>query len=349
MSLIVFKVGSAVLVNEDFTLNRKNLENIVKNLAEVRKRGFQVLLVSSGAVASGRSITQLKSGSNQSYAAIGQAKLMNIYADLFDEEDITVAQILLHRDNFSNRDQFVPLRDTITDLLNNDVLPIINENDPVVNRQFNDNDELGMLLAVTLGAESLYFVSNVDGLYDCDPNTNDDAKVIQTVEKVTPELFQMVGKSTSQVGKGGMYSKLRSAKKAMEAGINTWMINGTKTETSIIDCALDGNCGTYFKAMDSNESAMKKWLKSGASPLGLVIVDSGAAKALKSRKSLLAVGVKEIQGHFIEKDVIDIVDEDGNQVCVAMSAIDSEELCECLDSGQTADTIVAHADYISLL
>ena len=349
MSLLVFKVGSAVLVNDDYTLNRDNLENIVKNLTKVKKQGFQVLLVSSGAVASGRSIADLASGSNHSYAAIGQAKLINIYADKFSDEGITVAQLLLHRDNFSNRDQFVPLRETITDLLKNDVIPIVNENDPVVNRQFNDNDELAMLLAVTLGAQSLYFISNVDGLYDKDPSSNPDAKVIQTVDKITPEIFQMVGKATSQVGKGGMYSKLRSAKKAMEAGIDTWMINGTKSEQSIIDCAVDGNCGTYFKAMDSSDSAMKKWLKSGASPLGLVIVDSGAARALKDRKSLLAVGVKEIQGEFLEKDVIDIVDEEGNQICVAMSAITSQELSECLDLGKTADTIVAHADYISLL
>jgi glutamate 5-kinase len=348
MDLLVFKVGSAVLVNKDYSLNQENLHKIVKNLSEVRKNGFEVLLVSSGAVACGRSIMTLDNNSKDAYAAIGQAKLMNIYADLFRAKDITVAQLLLHRDNFANRNELVPLRNTITTLLSNGVLPIVNENDPVVNRQFNDNDELAMLLAITLGARGLYLISNVDGLYEEDPSKNKNAKLVQVVEKVTPEIFQMIGKSVSSVGKGGMYSKLRSAQKAQEAGVDTWMINGTKDSNAILDCAVNGKCGTYFKARDSSDSALKKWLKSGASPIGVIVVDSGAAKALNTRRSLLAVGVKEIQGEFSEKDVIDIVNEDGNQICVAMSGISSKNLRQCLDSGKTNDTIVAHADYISL-
>ncbi len=351
MNLVVIKVGSGVLVNDDFTLNRDRIVNLVDQLIAIRKQDVSVLLVSSGAVASGKSLATLDvsdaSIARHAYAAIGQAKLINIYADAFAQADINVSQVLLLRDNFSNRHECVPLTETLQILLKNGVVPIINENDPVTKKQFSDNDELAMLLAVTLKAKALYLVTNVDGLYEEDPSKNPDAEVIKVVEQFTPDLFQKAGASSSH-GSGGMYGKLKSAKHAMEAGIDTWIINGTR-DNSLTDCAIDGVCGTYFKAQQTNDSQMQKWLKTGALATGQIVVDSGAVKALQNRKSLLAVGVRKVLGTFTQKDVVDILDQDGNEVAVAVTQIDNEALLNALESGETADTIVAHADYISLV
>lgn len=347
MDLLVFKVGSGVLVNSDFSLNVERIESIVRQLSEIARSGKSVLLVSSGAVASGRSIAKLRSDSRDAYAAIGQAKLINMYADLFGRENLTVAQVLLLRRNFSERSEFLPLRQTLTDLISDGVIPILNENDPVSDNQLSDNDELAMLLAVSLKASGLYLISDVHGLYEENPNENPDAKLIKVIENLDASYFQKVGQSTSGMGKGGMYNKLKAAKRAMEAGIDTWIVNGTH-EDSIVSCVLGGECGTYFKGVDQSESAMKSWLKTGARPTSRVSIDAGAVKALRDRRSLLAVGVRGVEGDFDSKDVIEIVDEENVQVAIGIASIESDELRVALESGETADTIVAHADYISI-
>jgi len=297
-------------------------------------------VVSSGAVGSGKSFFKQYKGTiteRKAAAAVGNPMLIQLYHKYFSKYNITVAQALCERHHFSNRRQFIQLKETFHEFWQNDILPVVNENDLVSNIElkFSDNDELATLIAIGFDADTLIICTSVGGLLD------NNMKVIPLVEKIDATVLGYVNKEKSSVGLGGMLSKLTSTKLAASLGIKVIIcgLNGSQPFTT----ALNGKAGTTFLPKASNLKARQKWLASGSITIGGVYIDKGASKALYNRKSLLTVGIKKVNGNFVAGEVIQLIDEDDNIIGVAKSKLTSTEI-----NGQIAqkNIIAAHADDI---
>ncbi|WP_375446323.1 glutamate 5-kinase [uncultured Fibrella sp.] len=342
LPVLVIKFGTASITLPGGELNKPAMVDIARQVAALHTQ-YHIVLVSSGAVGAGRgSISNYKGEISQrkAAAAVGNLRLLNLYSRFFDVYGITVAQSLCERHHFANRDQFLQLKDTYEELWSNGIVPIVNENDVVSNRElkFSDNDELATLLAVGFGADVLMLCTSVGGLLDPDGN------LIRHVPRLTEAVFGVVRTDKSSMGLGGMASKLTFAKLATRMGIRV-VIFGL-TEPDSIRKALDGSIGTQIEPQPMTLSARSRWLGSGSLVVGRVRVDAGAAAALQRRNSLLAVGVAEILGEFSAGEVIEIVDETGNALAVAQARISSFDLAN-LTSRQNID--VANANDIVLL
>ncbi|MFA6527957.1 MAG: glutamate 5-kinase [Candidatus Gracilibacteria bacterium] len=355
--IVVVKVGTQVLLDSENELDLNVLRRFSSEIALLKKEGWHVVLVSSGAVGSGRevfdgSLIKDKILQKQVLAAIGQARLMHYYSDFFGKEGLNVAQILLERENFSDRKRFLSVRGVVSELLNNGVVPIVNENDVIADKElrFGDNDELATLLAVMLGAKKLVICSSISGLYDCDPVKNKNARIVKEVADITEEIYQMCGKSVSTNGLGGMVSKLNSARLATRAGIETFVING-KRKGNLVDTVLDG-CfeGTKFLAKEKGLKGFQRWLTAGALSFSKIVIDDGAAKALLNKKSLLLVGVKRVEGEFEKRDTVDVYNERGENLAVGVANYSSDELREALQlKDRKNKKEVVHADNVVVL
>ncbi len=355
--VLVVKVGTMVLLDEDGDLDLGVLKRYARDIAELWRDGWKVVLVSSGAMGAGLEVFSGESIKDrvlkkQVLAAVGQARLMHYYSDFFGKEGFKVAQVLLERDNFSDRKRFVSMRAVMTEALANGIVPIVNENDVIADKElrFGDNDELAALIAVMMGADRLVICSDVSGFFDCDPTTNTCAQVMKEISDIDEEVFKMCGKSISEHGMGGMFTKIQSMKMATQAGIEAFIING-KRKGNLLGAALDEHfVGTRFLAKKGDMKGFKKWLHAGALSFGKIVIDDGAVKALNNKKSLLLVGVKSIEGDFEKRDTVDVCNERGETVAVGLVNYSSEEMTAALKNGdKKRKKEVIHVDNILLV
>jgi glutamate 5-kinase len=320
---IVVKLGSAVLTNASGNIDFPILEGICGDISRLVKAGKNVIVVTSGAVAAGRGIFHLSDkpsniAEKQALAAVGQTRLMRIYSDIFEEEEIAVGQMLLSRGDMEDRRRYLNARYTLEELLRRRCVPIINENDTVTvdELRFGDNDGLAAVVAVKMQADALFLLSDVEGVFDSNPKHNPQAKLIEQIDRVSTSLIEQLcadSKAGSAIGSGGMYSKLMAARLATAAGVCVAISQGK--ETGIIAQIMRGEFkGTFFPAQACPHTRRRQWILSGKSASNRrVIIDDGAKTALvQSKKSLLSAGVKRIEGAFSPGDIVEILDSGGS-------------------------------------
>lgn len=325
---LVIKVGTQV-ISGNKGLNRVRIKQIIGEIAGLLKSGHEVILVSSGAVGAGmpklpNTDTQLK---KKIWAAIGQPVMMNSYASEIERMGFHAGQILILRDDFTNRESFVNFVNIVESLISENVLPVLNENDVMKTEDLTlgDNDILSAMVAVALSADKLIILTNQYGLYSGDPSTNPDAELIKVVSDVDFEIERLCSKEKSRLGSGGMLSKVRAAKHAMSSGIEVLIGNGTIK--GVISSALgDDFSGTRFMPRASTPKGVtKRWIMS-AKGIGLMIIDDGAVKALLSGKSLLLPGVISFKGDFDRGEIIEIVSKTGQVVAYGKVNYSSGEI-----------------------
>ena len=337
--VLVIKLGSATISNNDGSINKSIIKKIADEIARLTAN-WRVVLVSSGAVGSGKaSIKNYKGGltERKAAAAVGNPLLIQRYHTCFSQHGIAVAQALCERHHFSNRLQFLQLKETFNMFWNNDIVPVVNENDLVSNIElkFSDNDELATLIAVGFDADTLIICTSVGGFLDL------ANKIIPVVEKIDNTIQGYVQSDKSSLGLGGMLSKLTFTKLATSLGIKV-IICGLK-EKGFFVSAIKGLNGTTFLPQKSNFKARQKWLAGGSITLGNIIVDAGAAKALTNRKSLLTVGIKQVEGNFAAGEVVQLMNEAQEIIGVAKVKLDINDMREQIAQ---RNIIAAHADDI---
>ena len=340
---IVFKFGTNVLRNESGEISLSHLYSFIEDIAYLYKQGREVLIVTSGAVGLGAKKLNVDVSSSttlkQAAASIGQPLLMSIWQDGFEKYNITTAQILLVEDDFSNRKKYLSLRLTLHHLLENGIIPIINQNDAVSpseleHASFSDNDKLSSIVASKLDANLLVMVSDVDGLYDKNPKFYDDAKLISVVEKVTPKM-EKSATGASIGGRGGMITKLIAAKVVTASGLYAKIVNG-KTP-NIIKKIFDINTGTIFLP-SQNLSHKKRWIAYATNIMGKIRVNMGAKTAIiENQKSLLSVGIVDVEGDFKRGEIVSIIDENDFEFARGISSYNSEDIIKI--KGRHSDKI----------
>ncbi len=310
---VVVKIGTSSLTNKDGSFNRKLTEGIANQVAKLMELGKTVIIVSSGAIGIGCEELKMPSRPReiplrQAAAAVGQNVLMQEWVVAFKEHGIKVAQILLTYEAFSNRMTYLNLRNSISALLEAGVVPVINENDPIcvheIEATFGDNDKLSAMVASKVEAELLILLSDIDGLYNKNPKKNEDAQLISTIEKITPEIESYGGSPTSMKGVGGMRTKIEAAKITSMAGCHMVIAN-SGIENVVLKIMMGEDIGTLFLAKDGKYKNRTRWIiLSKAS--GKLIVDTGAADAVQKRMGLLPSGIEEVKGRFDRGDIIEI-------------------------------------------
>ena len=321
---IVFKIGTNVLTSNKGNLSLSTIYAFIEDIAELHEQGKEIIIVTSGSIGIGKKKLKMVSSLDniplkQACAAVGQGQLMYIYEEGFEKFDILTAQVLLTEDDFSQRQKYLSLRNTLNELLKYNVIPIINQNDTVSTNftdpnmiaSFGDNDKLSALVASKLDADLMVILSDIDGLFDKNPKKNPDAKLIPLVEEITPEI-ESLGFEASENGRGGMKTKLEAAKVVTHSGHYAMIINGDKNH--IVRETFHGNfVGTLFLPVE-NLSGRKRWIAYATNITGGLKVNNGAKKALVEKfSSLLPIGVISVINRFQSGDVISILDEDENE------------------------------------
>lgn len=329
---IVIKVGSSTLTMGTTALNRPQLERITAAVSLLHERGFAPVLVTSGAQAAGReTLIDVELGRyiprRQMLCAVGQPRLMQIYQELFSKHQIRVAQILLTRRDLSNRRSYLNARDTFEALIEERVVPIVNENDTVATEEirFGDNDSLSARVAALCSAERLCILTDQNGLYTADPRRDGNARLIEEVPVISPEIEAAAGGVGSALGSGGMRTKIEAAKIAAAAGIATVIMSGSRPE-ALLEVVQGAKVGTLFLPTNSEPESRKRWLLAER-PNATIVLDGGAQAALLERgASLLAAGVAAAEGVFQRGDVVALRSSDGRTLGQGITAYDSEEL-----------------------
>lgn len=329
---IIIKVGSSSLVLENGQLNNEFFSRLIKTISFLMHEGNQVVLVTSGAIAVGMGKLGLtkkpkQMALKQACAALGQATLMNEYEKYTSLDDILCAQILVNHDDFENRIRMVNLSNTLESLFENNILPIINENDALAVEEIKvgDNDTLASLIVPMINADILVLVSDIDGLYDKNPKIYKDAKKIDVVTSIDSSIDEMVGEITSNVGTGGMATKIKAARITTKAGCDMAIISANYVE-KIKDLIEGEKIGTLFVGDSKALHSKEHWMVFNAYAKGSIVVDNGASSAILKRKSLLATGIVKVEGNFKENNVIFIVDEYGKKLAKGISNFSSEEI-----------------------
>ena len=333
---IVLKFGTSLLTSGGDRLHQETVSSLVNQVAQLYRKGAELVIVSSGAMASGRyklGLTRKVKGIpyKQVLASVGQSRLMHVYEQLFDRHKITIAQALLTRSDLSDRSGYLNARNTLLALIELGVICIVNENDVVAvdeikELKFGDNDNLSAMVANLIDADLLLILSDIAGLYTADPYLNPDARLIPVVEKVSPEIESMVMDTHSKVGTGGMITKLQSAKLATSSGI-TVIIAGGREKDVILRVAGGEAVGTRFLPVHTRIESRKRWMVSGLSTRGKLIVDEGAARALsRQNRSLLAAGIRDIEGSFQRGDIVNIYDAGGKLLCCGITNYTSTDI-----------------------
>ncbi len=353
---ITVKAGSNILAKEDGTLNVPRIAHLVDQISALHKAGIEVVLVTSGAVAAGRAVLTPSRktdavSARQLWAALGQVKLMSRYADFFREYGLVCAQVLTTKENFSSRNHYLNMKNCINTLLENRVIPIVNENDTisVTELMFTDNDELSGLMATLAGSEALIILSNVDGVYDGDPADPSSTLITRIDSDLDGDVIQVSGEM-SGFGRGGMKTKLRIARKVAASGIAVHIANGNRVNilTDLMDPAREVP-HTWFVPGEKQTSGVKNWIAySDSFAKATVVINQGAVKALCSDKavSLLPVGVVAVKGDFKSGDLLRIVDEENHLLGVGRASFGSEKLKKELPAGHQKPLI--HYDYLYL-
>ena len=367
LTRIAVKIGSNVLTRRDGTLDVTRMSALVDQVAELHKAGVEIILVSSGAVASGRSeihpAKKLDSvDQRQLFSAVGQAKLINRYYELFREHGIPVGQVLTMKENFATRRHYLNQKNCMTVMLENGVIPIVNENDTisVSELMFTDNDELSGLIASMMDAQVLIILSNIDGIYNGSP-ADPASEVIRKIEH-GKDLSSYIQTSKSSFGRGGMLTKTNIARKVADEGITVIIANG-KRDNILVDLlhqelpslfpdvqssALDSQL-TYTRFIPAPQpvSSVKKWIAhSEGFAKGELHIDDCATKVLASDKavSILPIGITDVRGEFEKDDIVRIIDFEGNPIGVGKANCSSEQAREAL--GKHGKKPVVHYDYL---
>lgn len=328
---VVIKVGSALLVDAaSGQLNRSWLETLAADIAGLRARGQDILLVSSGAIALGRRHLGLEPGrlrleESQAAAAVGQIHLAHAWKDVLEQHGLTVAQILLTFGDTEERRRYLNARSTLATLLRLGAIPVINENDTVATAEirYGDNDRLGARVAQMISADCLVLLSDVDGLYTADPTRDPTARFIPEVHKITPEIERMGGGAASAVGSGGMATKIAAAKIAVTAGCHMCVAAGR--ELHPLRRIEEGARCSWFYPAATPATVRKQWIAGTLKPAGEIQVDAGAVVALRSGKSLLPAGVTRVSGTFERGDALIVRDAEGLEIARGLSAYSSAD------------------------
>jgi glutamate 5-kinase len=352
---VTIKIGSNVLTRSDGTLDVTRMSALVDQIAELKRAGIEVILISSGAVACGRSelahydLPRMdKVDSRQLFSAVGQVKLMNRYTDLFAGHALKVGQVLTMKENFSTRRHYLNQRNCMSVMLTAGVVPIVNENDTVsvTELMFTDNDELSGLVATMMDCDALIILSNIDGIYNGDPK-EPTSQVISTVT-LDDDLGKYIQNERSGFGRGGMVTKYRIARKVAEEGIEVVIANG-KRERVLCDLLMSeaGVVSTHFVPSTEAISGMKRWMAhSQGFAKGRLLIDAHAAEAVLSDAavSLLPIGITAVEGDFEKDDLVTIVAPDGTALGIGRVAMSSDEARQAM--GKRGQKPMVHYDYM---
>ncbi len=341
---IVIKVGSSLLVDAAAgRLREQWLAALAEDIARLHREKRDILVVSSGAIALGRTVLKLPSGSlkledSQAAAAIGQIALARVWAEMLGRHKIVAGQILVTLGDTEERRRYLNARSTIDKLLEWKCVPVINENDTVATSEirYGDNDRLAARVATMVSADCLILLSDIDGLYDAPPTEASNAQLVPLVERITPQIESMAGASGSELSRGGMLTKIEAGKIATAAGTHMVIASG-KTDHPL-QAIIDGARCTWFLTPANPVAARKKWIAGSLEPKGVLVIDAGAVSALRRGKSLLPAGVKRVDGEFQRGDAVVIRDLDGSEVgrgLVAYDAADAQKIV-----GQSSAEIV---------
>ena len=316
---LVIKVGSSLLVDDNGRLDRQWLHTLADDVSYLMENQHEILIVSSGAIAIGSVVLGINKRRArledlQAAAAAGQVHLVHAYQEVLGEHGIMAAQILLTPDDTENRRRFLNARGTLGRLLDLSIVPVINENDTVATEEirYGDNDRLAARVAQLVMADALVLLSDVDGFYTADPGKDPNAEHIPEVTTITADVLAMAGETRSDIGSGGMATKVQAARIATHAGCSTIISSGA-VEYPLHALSADGRC-TLFRAEGTPAAARKQWLAGVLEVRGELRIDEGAAAALKSGNSLLPVGVVEVLGSFRRGDVVTVVGPEGSEL-----------------------------------
>lgn len=331
---LIIKIGSSSLCDDEGKINKEKILNLIQQIAYIKRKGINIVLVSSGAINAGVQVMSLEKRPQtiphkQALAAIGQASLMQIYEDLFSLFNLKCAQILLNHDDFDDRKRLMNFNHAMQALIEYDVVPIINENDTLAVDEIKvgDNDTLASLVVPAVDANMVILVSDIDGLYNDNPHTNKNAHLIRNVNGITKEIEGMAKDAASKVGTGGMITKIRAAKVCNDFGCDMAIVNGNQANV-LIDLLEGKDVGTYFNGEPGrNLSARQHWIMYRSKPKGSVVIDDGAKNVLiNNHTSLLPKGIIDVTGNFMTGQVIDIVDDKNKVVARGVVNYSSDEI-----------------------
>jgi len=327
---IVIKIGSALLVDRKTGLKKAWLDAMCADIAALKAKGADVLVVSSGAIALGRSVLDLPSGAlkleeSQAAAAVGQISLARAWSESLSRDEIVAGQILLTLGDTEERRRYLNARATINQLLKIGAVPIINENDTVATSEirYGDNDRLAARVATMTGADLLILLSDIDGLYTAPPHLDPDAKFLETIAEITPEIEAMAGGAASELSRGGMRTKIDAGKIATTSGCAMIIASG-KTD-SPLSAIANGARSSWFAPSGTPVTARKTWIAGQLQPAGELHIDEGAMTALGAGKSLLPAGVRKINGVFSRGDTIAIIGPSGREIARGLASYDADE------------------------
>lgn len=361
---IVVKVGTSTLTKEDGNLNIEKIKKIVSELSNLSDKGYDVVLVTSGAVGAGMGRLNMTErpktlSEKQALASVGQVALTHLYQMLFQEYGKIIGQLLLTKGDFSDRRRYLNARNVCNTLLKNKIVPIINENDAVVANEIKvgDNDTLSALVSGLIDADLLIILSDVQGLYNKNPQKYEDANLIEIVGKIDEDIRKTAGGEGSKFGTGGMITKIIAAEMATKIGTNMVIASG-EDPRNITRIVEKENIGTLFTKKHKKISSKKYWLAYGTNKKGVLIIDEGAEKALFKGKSLLPVGIKEIEGDFEKGTVVKIMNLKNEAVATGISNYSSDEIglirghkSENIEKilGHKYDDVVIHIDNMVII
>jgi len=333
---IVVKLGTNLLTDDGPSLNEAVMARLVAQVARLHGQGTEVVVVSSGAVAAGaavlgKAVSPRGVGHKQVLASVGQSRLMHDYQTLFSRHDVTIAQALLTRTDLADRSGYLNARNTLLALLDLKVIVIVNENDVVAvdelgEARFGDNDNLSAMVANLVDADLLLLLTNTAGLHTTDPQHHADARLIAEVAKIDAEVERLATDTPSHQGTGGMATKVEAAKLATVSGVTVFIADGREPDM-ILRLAAGEAAGTHFLPTGNKLESRKRWMLSGLCTRGKLIVDAGAARALKKQqRSLLAAGIKQVEGNCQRGDIVNISDEDGAHLGYGISNYSSKDI-----------------------
>ena len=347
--IIVIKIGSSLLVDNK-KIRKKWLSSFAKDINELKSENKKIIIVSSGAIALGckkmnYNKSNLKLDKSQAIASIGQIELMNLFSQTFSKYKLNISQILLTLDDTEERRRSINAKRTFENLFKLNYIPIVNENDTIATSEikYGDNDRLASRVAQITNADTLILLSDVDGLFTRNPKKFKDAKLIKKVNNLNKDIQNINIKGMTELGSGGMNTKIEAAKICNLSGCNMVIANGLYLDP-IKRIERQNNC-TWFISKISKLQARKKWIISSISPKGELIIDDGAKRALKNGKSLLATGIKKVSGKFNKGDHIKILDNKRKEFARGLSSFSSEEISKIL--GYHSNEIKEILGYIS--
>jgi glutamate 5-kinase len=321
---IVVKLGTHLLTGGGNHLNQTIIADLTRQIAQLHERGAEIFIVSSGAIAAGRHKLGINGSIKgipykQVLASVGQIRLMNVYERLFDQHHITVAQALLTKDDIADRAGYLNARNTLLALMELKIIGIINENDVVSideikEAKFGDNDNLSAMVANLVDADMLMMLTDIGGLYTADPHIDPTARLVPLISKIDDDIKRIGAKTANNVGTGGMVTKIEAARVATASGVRVVIADGKEPDI-IIRLASGEAIGTHFLPTADQRESRQRWMVSGLCTRGKLIIDSGAATALKKQnRSLLAAGIEKAEGKFGRGDIVAIYDTEGNQI-----------------------------------